>query len=204
MRSEGYYEKLSEDCQEYYTVARNFFDCLPKAEIIKISKIHNQVCWDNFKQKIEAKFQNVESDSYSLSEGSLLVKPLFHGSSKTHPSRIIEDPIGFKVEYSRVGLWGRGLYFAANAAYSHVGYSYSASEERHEYSMFLAKVFVGNSKKLDKNSDIQSPPPGYHSVNGLIQTAATRPGTKVYILYEDGLAYPSYLIDYRYAAKEFS
>ena len=195
MRSDGYYETLPEDCQEYYTVARNFFDCLPQTQIIKISKIHNQVCWGNFKRKVEAKFQAVESESYSLSEGSLLIKPLFHGSSRTDPGKIIQNSIGFKVEYSRGGLWGRGLYFAANAAYSHA-YSYSVSEERHEYSMFLAKVFVGNSKKLTQDSTIQSPPPGYHTVNGVIPASKITPGTKAYILYEDGLAYPSYLINY--------
>ena len=198
MRSDGYYETLFEDCQEYYTVARNFFDCLPKAEIIKISKIHNPVCWENFKRKVEAKVHTGESENYSLSEGSLLIKPLFHGSSKTNPKLIIENSIGFKVEYSREGVWGRGIYFAVNAAYSHVDYSYVVSEERREYSMFLAKVFVGNSNKLKPDSKIKSPPPGFHTVNGILPGSGRRPGTKVYILYEDGLAYPSYLIDYRY------
>ena len=123
-----------------------------------------------------------------LPEGSLLIKPLFHGSSSTNPHLISDSPLGFQISFSGVGLWGKGIYFAVNAAYSH-DYAYRVSED--EYCMFMAKVFVGNSKKLARNDSISSPPPGYHSVNGVTRN------TKVYILYEDCLAYPSYLITYK-------
>ena len=62
------------------------------------------------------------------------------------------------------------------------------------HSMFLSKVFVGNAKLEEQNRRITQPPLGYHTITGV-----HRAGTRIYIIYENGLAYPGYLIKYRMA-----
>ena len=162
-------------------MAMNFFQTLPDRAILSIIKVHNKVCWDNFVKKVK---QYSESNP-----NTLLIKPLFHGSSKTDPEVIMRDDVGFKTGKSNHGMWGRGIYFAVNASYSD-GYAYIDKVNKGR-SIFLSNVFVGNPKFEDENREITQPPKGYHSVTGITK------GTTVYILYEDGLAYPGYLINYK-------
>ncbi|KAI6646906.1 Sacsin-like [Oopsacas minuta] len=184
-------EELLPDSDEYSAVARNFMNTLPNATIMTVLKIHHKTCWDNFVKNIKRKIEPQDGDdgSSNFRENTLLIKPLFHGSSSTDPEVIIQDPVGFNVKYAKEGMWGRGIYFAQNASYSH-GLAYKDSTGI--CSMFLSKVFVGNARYEEANSELLGPRQGYHSVTGIHPA-----GTKVYILYENGLAYPGYLINYR-------
>ena len=167
---------------------------LPNVTIVSIIKIHNRQCWDNFvatvKQKISS--QDCPEGTPDFKENTLLIKPLFHGSSDTHHDVIIRDPVGFRVEYAKEGMWGKGIYFAQNAKYPNDYHFAHKDNSTGEFSMFLSKVFVGNAKFEQPKQVLTEPPPGYHSVTGIHPA-----GTKVYILYENGLAYPGYLIKYR-------
>jgi hypothetical protein len=49
----------------------------------------------------------------------ILTLPLFHGTSKNHPDLIFYGEEGFDMRLSREGYWGRAIYFAEKAAYSH-------------------------------------------------------------------------------------
>ena len=172
---------LDINCEEYCIVARNFFQTLPDRTIYSIIKVHNKICWDNFVEKVKL---------YSESnQNTLLIKPLFHGSSGTDPEVIMRDHVGFRTGKSSCGMWGRGIYFAVNASYSD-DYAYYDKVNKYR-SMFLSNVFVGNPKFETDDRQITHPPKGYHSVTGITK------GTTVYILYEDGLAYPGYLINYK-------
>lgn len=173
---------LDINCEEYCIVARNFFQTLPDRTIHSIVKVHNKVCWDNFVKKVK---------KYSESnQNTLLIKPLFHGSSRTDPEIIMQDQVGFRTEKSSCGMWGYGIYFAVNASYSDSNYAYHDEVNKYR-SIFLSNVFVGNPKFETNNRKITHPPEGYHSVTGITG------GTTVYILYEDGLAYPGYVINYK-------
>ena len=181
-------EELSIESDEFSAVARNFINTLPRATIMSISKIHNRACWDSFVQKVKQKV-GIRAENSEFKENTLLIKPLFHGSSRTDPEVIIRDSVGFKIEYASEGMWGKGIYFAVNASYSD-GFAHKDSDG--VCSMFLSKVFVGNANLKKPNDRIRGPPEGYHSITGI-----HRAGTKVYILYENGLAYPGYLIKYK-------
>lgn len=53
---------------------------------------------------------------------------LFHGSSTVDPKVIYESEEGFDLRESKdTGMWGRALYFAANANYSDL-YSHKLEE----------------------------------------------------------------------------
>ena len=163
---------------------------MPYSEIISVKKIYNPTSWDAFKQNIIHE-TNVHPDS------CLYIRSLFHGSSETHPDTIINDPEGFKMEFAERGLWGRGIYFAADCSYAH---NYSHSIDDGLSCVFLATVFVGYAKELPQDRNIAGPPllPNntihrYHSVRG------TRPGGDViHIVYKNCMAYPSFLIKYKH------
>ena len=80
---------------------------------------------------------------------------------------------GLNINYSKAGMWGKGLYFAVNARYSCPGYSYKLPEQSSVYEVFLADVLIGNEIELSPNSSLLMPPeipsiPGKHydSVKG--------------------------------------
>ena len=97
--------------------------------------------------------------------------------------------MGFDIKYAREGMWGRGIYFAVNASYSH---TYAHTDRAGNRLMFLSKVYVGNAKYKARDDNLRGPPKGYQSICGNHPA-----GTTVYILYENGLAYPGYLIKYQ-------
>lgn len=115
------------------------------------------------------------------------------------------------------GVLRRGIYFAENSAYSHnyafkpldhpqpsslVNHRPLANDDEHE--MFLSRLLVGNAIEMERNDPqtavecqaLTAPPIDattnlrYNTVTG--QTK----GSKVYIVYENGRAYPEYLVRY--------
>ena len=115
----------------------------------------------------------------------------WHGTGGRPASTIYEDrQDGFMMQFCTSGMWGRGLYFAENASYSN-GYAHTAGGQK----MFmLAKLLSGEEVNLPSNGSLTSPPPDsvrYDTVTG------TTGGSKVYIVYENGRAYPEYLVTYK-------
>ena len=103
------------------------------------------------------------------------------------------------MRFSNTGMWGKGNYFAVNASYSD-SYAYRVSSVALPCKQMLAAwVLTGNSYYSEPQRNLKYPPfletsedgvkRRYDSVNG---TA----GGKVYITYDNTLAYPAYLITY--------
>ncbi|CAF1378181.1 unnamed protein product [Rotaria sp. Silwood1] len=78
--------------------------------------------------------------------------------------------------------YGVGVYFSANANYSHAFAVPNAKGERH---MFLSRVLIG--KTCPGTSFMKMPPDGFHS---------TTDGTHIFVVYHDAQAYAEYLITY--------
>ena len=116
-------------------------------------------------------------------------KFLFHGTRTIKPDQIYKSmDTGFDLQYSNPnGLYGKGLYFAVEASYSHNGFTYSLGKDT--FQMFLADVFIGNPYKSQQNRSLIKPPEGYDSVEGY------KDG--FYILYNNFHSYPLYLIEYK-------
>ena len=120
---------------------------------------------------------------------------VWHGTGKTNPCAIYEDQQdGFMMQYCSSGMWGRGIYFAENASYSR---NYSFSQNGcHEF--LLTRLLVGDAVHImPSNPNLKFPPekPGsrirYNTVTGITG------GSKVYIVYENGRAYPNYRVVYQ-------
>ena len=102
------------------------------------------------------------------------------------------------MRFSNKGMWGQGIYFAANASYS-LGYSSSTLEGYKQF--FLARAAAGAIYACSSDSSLRLPPvkpstssqfvtERYDCISG--QTG----GSVVYIFYQNCMAYPFYLITY--------
>eukprot|EP01043_Picozoa_sp_COSAG02_P048209 COSAG02_NODE_4715_length_5063_cov_2.229452_2_plen_219_part_00 len=148
------------------------------------------------------------------------------------------------MQFASEGQWGRGLYFAEDAGYSHF-YASPADPRQNdlvadEREMMLCDIVLGNVIVMDRDevgrmkqrlggrlngaqhgSSIKAPPfinstpplhtdgngPKYNTVSGFTQTDMKHPNGKwtkhpdcprsqVYVIYENGRAYPHYLVRY--------
>ena len=190
--------------QEWQVVEKRFRETMPN-NILKIERIQSKTLWKKY-----STFKSLQIDNNGKEKEMML----FHGTRETRPSEIYTH--GFDMRFCSSGMWGRvclpfnflsfslllflyskfkGSYFAVNASYSH-SYRYTNGPV---FQMFLASVLVGDSHFCPSDSSITVPPfkPNtgntlrYDSVSGITG------GSTVFIVYENGLAYPSYLISYQ-------
>ena len=78
--------------------------------------------------------------------------------------------------------YGHGVYFHAQAQYSH---NYAKPDASGQRSMFLARVLIG--KASPGNSKMKVPPPGFDT---------TTDGGHIFVTYHDAAAYAEHLITY--------
>ena len=179
--------------EEYERVAGAFLQSLPNADIMRIDRVQNKLLWKKYCDRSETmmKFNN----------GILREQMLFHGTSHNDPALIYGEDVGFDRRFSGDGMWGQGNYFAVNAAYSN-GYAYHSHGVR---KMFAAWVLTGIPYDSPSNRSLRMPP--YRDTFGRPENVIKRRydcitgmtgGTRVYITYENDLAYPAYLITYRH------
>ena len=120
-------------------------------KITNIMSIQNVMLWQIFSmglKQTETK-NKIPADSQYL----------WHGSRTTEPSIIYKGEEGFDVIYSSEGMWGKGLYFALNASYSHL---YAHKHANGDRGMFLSLVNVGKVANVEYDEDVtrrfRSPP----------------------------------------------
>jgi len=96
---------------------------------------------------------------------------------------------GWKINFaSDKNQWGSGTYFASDASYS-AGYAYQDKKSGNKL-IFLAKVITGLGLQCLENKNIKDIPKGYNSIVGW------RHGSWIYVLYDNSLACPWYLIEW--------
>ncbi|KAI2497146.1 hypothetical protein MHU86_17349 [Fragilaria crotonensis] len=203
-------EVLPDDTQ-YWAVCNRLRGDMSDAHISKLWRIQNISIWT---------YYSFHKDRLEMNGIDHNEKTVWHGTSSVDPSVIYNDrQDGFMMQYSRSGLWGRGIYFAEKSSYSK-GYSYQpflgtsgllpSSVQRpgavkDEHEMFLTKLLVGKEVLLDRDESpliaaeckkLIIPPTDpvtnlkYNTVTG--HTA----GSQVWVVYENGRAYPDYLVRY--------
>jgi len=165
-----------------------------KATVIKIDKIINhrlKSLYDLELQHVKKKNNNDPSIQY--------VRTLFHGSSENDPSLIYNGEKGFMMQYAGKGTWGRGLYFAQNASYSHT-YAHRKGKVKQ---IFLAEVIVGDSFPSPPDATLILPPAKHKKKSSLDlaselydSVCGQSLGSKVWTIYDNNKAYPTYLITY--------
>lgn len=125
---------------------------------------------------------------------------LFHGTTSTPPEAIHTDEVGIDLRHaSPYGVWGRAIYFAEDAV-SSANFCHKNSDG--SYSIFLARVALGDCVELEMQSSLKAPPVKpkcdkssevkmrYDSVKGSLA------GSDVYMIYDNGRVYPEFLITF--------
>mmetsp|Transcript_18062 Transcript_18062/g.25797 ORF Transcript_18062/g.25797 Transcript_18062/m.25797 type:complete len:344 (+) Transcript_18062:43-1074(+) len=178
---------LSPSSTEWKAIDNQMSETMPSHRITEIARIQNTFLWEYFtfqKERMTKLSGGKEPNSVSV----------WHGTRGTHPLTICRDKYdGFKMQHSRQGMWGRGIYFAEDAGYSN---RYAHMNNDGSRSMILAELLSGEESELCPNPSLIDTPmkPGgemkYDTVTG------TTKGSKVYVVYENGRAYPKYLVTY--------
>jgi len=180
--------------EQFKNVANYFYLTMPQQDqkgkpINKIAKIQRlffpalRERWDQ--QLTAAQEVHVADSKFQMSLS--YTKLLWHGTGGTDPMKIAAS--GWKINYaSNKNLWGRGTYFASDAAYS-AGYSFQDKTTGHR-KMFLAQVITGLGIQTLENASLVDVPKGYNSVVGW------RHGSWIYVAYESLVAFPTYLVEW--------
>ncbi|CAB9514288.1 polymerase 11 [Seminavis robusta] len=207
---------------EYLAVQKKMRETMNNDETCHITalyRVQNVGIWSYYvfrKNQLANKYGVDINDSDSLTE-----LDVWHGTSYLNPDVIYNDmQEGFMVNYAQQGMYGRGIYFAERAGYADC-YSYRVSgvaapdesasfHEQSEREMFLVKLLVGRSAELnhDENEGMAEAcrslvaPPTVEGTDGLKYDTVTgigdsEYGTRVHVVYENGRAYPEYLVRYR-------
>ena len=179
---------------EWKDVERQFKSTLPNKVITNLQRIQNRDLWDLFQQRRERMRQvGLGTDPVEVS--------VWHGTGKTDPKTIYEDvQDGFMTQYSNpLGMWGRGLYFAVNSAYSDE-YAFTTGGANQQKSFMLTQLLVGECTHLPSDTTIKHPPSNEKTRRRFDTISGDTGGSKVYIVYENGRAYPDYLVTYHVVA----
>eukprot|EP01016_Furgasonia_blochmanni_P021811 TRINITY_DN23960_c0_g1_i1.p1 TRINITY_DN23960_c0_g1~~TRINITY_DN23960_c0_g1_i1.p1 ORF type:complete len:230 (-),score=59.85 TRINITY_DN23960_c0_g1_i1:95-784(-) len=182
---------LSPDSKEFQDIRTKFLASVPGFKIVYIKRVQNLKTWQDYA------YERNKMQEQSLSGAKIREECLFHGTSGVHPNVIYKNTdFAFDARLSRDGMWGRGIYFATTAKYSHA-YSYASKKTvgKVERKMIFANVLLGDCKKLESDRSLTRPPMKpdgklYDSVEGFTSN------TVVFIVYNNQKAYPQYLIKY--------
>lgn len=186
---------------EYWTILDRLRKKLPDAHISMLWRVQNRSLWSFY-------------TFHKFRFGRLRIDPceteVWHGTSNVDPDVIYRDhQDGFMMQLAQQGLWGRAIYFAEHSSYSD-NYSYTPSGASFQPSyndrarglpdekeMFAAKLLVGAAVDLPNDRTLTVPPlrsnfqgQRYNTVTGVTG------GSPVYMVYENGRAYPEYLVRY--------
>jgi hypothetical protein len=184
---------LPKDHPDFIRIENRMKESMNNVKIYAIERIQNLRLWNHYafrRQTLQQELSNKPNLQIEME--------LFHGTRNTIPHEIYDGEYGFDSTFCSSGLWGLGTYFASNASYSCENYSYKLPDGRRQ--VFLAQVLTGDVFDYkDQNEPLLRRPPKkdekvsharYNSVSG------NTGSTKVYVIYENRLAYPTYLITF--------
>jgi len=170
----------------YLTMPQQDKSGKPINKIVKIQRIFYPSLRERWERLLQ-EAQDIHASDQKFKVSLSYTKLLWHGTGGTDPMKIATA--GWKINYaSNKNLWGRGTYFASDAAYS-AGYSYQDRTTGNR-KMFLAQVITGLSLQCLENSNIIDVPKEYNSIMGW------RHGAWIYVAYDNFLAFPTYLVEW--------
>ncbi|XP_060108587.1 protein mono-ADP-ribosyltransferase TIPARP-like [Heteronotia binoei] len=171
----------------YQKVSKLFHDSLPegKALVLSIYRIRNNHLWQAYvRQKVLMCQNRCPEDQHSLE------KHLFHGTGAAQIRSICAMNFDSRLAGLNGSAYGKGIYFAKNAAYSH---TYARATQDNVHCMFLAKVLTGYT--ANGNSKLKRPPVCYDSC-----TDCTK-DPRIFVIFKNCQCYPYFLICYKEVAK---
>uniref|UniRef100_A0A8C5L6L7 Protein mono-ADP-ribosyltransferase PARP12 n=2 Tax=Jaculus jaculus TaxID=51337 RepID=A0A8C5L6L7_JACJA len=183
---------LSSSSEEYQKVLNLFHRTLPSYFVEKIERIQNLALWEVYqwqKGQMQKRNGGKEVDE----------RQLFHGTSTNFVDAICQQNFDWRVCGLHGTSYGKGSYFARDAAYSH---HYSRSDTC-LHTMFLARVLVGD---FIRGSSTFVRPPAKEGQSGAFYDSCVNSMSDptIFVVFEKHQVYPEYLIQYstspRYSA----
>eukprot|EP01064_Diplonema_japonicum_P034341 TRINITY_DN7082_c0_g1_i1.p1 TRINITY_DN7082_c0_g1~~TRINITY_DN7082_c0_g1_i1.p1 ORF type:complete len:601 (+),score=141.43 TRINITY_DN7082_c0_g1_i1:40-1842(+) len=162
-------------------------ETIPNAKVTKVQRVQNELLYQKYAHEKEQLKQWHGKEPKEIF--------LFHGTSGASPDLVYNSEAGFDMRFCTSGMWGVATYFAMNASYSQ-GYSFNNGGT---LQMFLASVLVGDAYDTPSDGTIRMPPVKTTSSKGVVRydsVTGVTGGSRVYMLYCNGRAYPGYLISY--------
>ncbi|CAF0844608.1 unnamed protein product [Adineta steineri] len=183
--------EISRTDPTFIRIEKRMKETMSTIKIDKIQRVQNLRMWSHFAfrhRELKKKLRNMPNLEIEME--------LFHGTRHTLPSEIYNGEYGFDMTYCTAGMWGVGTYFAQDALYSCGNYRYSLPNGKSQ--VFLAQVLTGHSHNCNSDSSIRRPPKKNESASGqrYDSVSGTTGGSTVYIVYENRVAYPTYLITF--------
>ena len=194
---------------EFQQVQNRFMATMAgKAEILRIQRVESGHQYEAFLQQKETITEEIAELADLGVQGALkqhcsnVVRLLFHGTKKDSSHDIIHGKTaGFEPMASgaRTGaIWGHGVYFARDAAYSH---DYCEELPSGERQMLLNHVLVGLSTQ--GKAEIKMYPkvqvPGASNPSSRYHSLVDNPQSPtIFVVARSNQAYPAYLITYRH------
>ncbi|XP_020853675.1 protein mono-ADP-ribosyltransferase PARP12 isoform X2 [Phascolarctos cinereus] len=175
---------LSPSSGEYLQVQEKFCRTMPKYTIHKIERIQNPTLWEVYQwQKVQMKKSN---GGQEVDE-----RFLFHGTSLEYVDAICHQNFDWRISGLHGTSYGKGSYFARDAAYSH---HYSKPSLKF-HPMFLARVLVGEFTR--GSSSYLRPPPKEGQSNIFYNSCVnSMSDPSIFVVFEKHQIYPEYLIWY--------
>ncbi|CAF2647112.1 unnamed protein product [Rotaria sp. Silwood2] len=176
---------------DFARIENRMKETMTSMKIVKIERVQNVRMWRHYA------FRHLELKKELSNMPNLQIEmELFHGTRMTMPSEIYHGEYGFDMTYSTSGLWGIGTYFAKNASYSCENYAHQLSNGKRQ--VFLAQVLTGAVYDCKSDQNLRRPPKKNETKSGLRYNSVSGDtgGSKVYIVYENRVAYPTYLITF--------
>ena len=162
--------------------------------ITKIVRVQNMWLWEAYNFN--------KARMFKRNHGVINEMVLFHGSGRSDPSEIACGEDGFDIRRSRGGSWGHAIYLSECAQYSD---TFAYQNTSNEKAVIIAKALVGESFDFGtlKKKELRLPPVRekssqnmsdikYDSVSGVTKNV------RVYMLYHNDRAYPSYIVYYKH------
>ena len=139
----------------------------------------------------ELKIVKQKNKNKPLSE---LIRILFHGTRETPPEQIAMSESGLNINYANTnGVYGNGIYFADNAAYSQTYAHSTRLDDQNVGKLLLCFVIVGSSPLLPPQK-LKEPP---KRPDGLSHDSVNGAGGSHYIIYDNNKQFPCYVITYQ-------
>ena len=183
--------EISRDDPNFIRIEARMKETLNSVKIDKIERVQNWRMWSHYafrRRELTKELHNMPNIQ--------IERELFHGTKNTQPSEIYSGEYGFDMTFCTSGSWGIGTYFAQNASYSCSSYAFELSSGKRQ--VFLAQVLTGDVYNSPSDSSLRRPPKKNESVSGLRYNSVSGDGggSRIYIVYENRVAYPTYLITF--------
>lgn len=177
--------ELQPNSPEYQTVAKGFLKTA-KFNIRKIERVQNFYLWNAYavcRQRIFAK----------NGPGDLGEKSLYHGTSAESCSCIERDRFDRSYAGAHASMFGKGVYFAVDAAYS--ANRYSPADASGLKRLYVARVLTGRYT-VGNASMKTTPPRGSDPTDCYDSVVNNQQKPSMFVIFHDDQAYPEYLITF--------